>query len=108
MFCTADPEPERCGGVARVIRVVEGATTLPIPKPNTNGMRISNHTGVVRSRRVNMNIAVEARTRPNGMTRRAPNRATILPLRGADSSCPIANGTVSAPDCSGDHPRTTW
>ena len=55
-----------------------------------------------------MNIATEARTRPNGMTRRAPKRATIFPLRGADSSCPIANGTVSAPDCSGDHPRTTW
>ena len=94
--------------MARVIRVVDGAITLPIPNPNTNGMMTSNQTGVVRFRRVNMNIAIEARTRPNGMTRRAPKRATIFPLRGADSSCPIANGTVSAPDCSGDHPRTTW
>ena len=42
------------------------------------------------------------------MTRRAPKRATILPLRGAASSWPMANGTVSAPDCRGDQPRTTW
>ena len=99
---------ERAGGVASVMRVVDGAMVLPRPKPKMKPVRMRYQTGASTGRVAMSSMPTDASAMPNGITRRAPKRCTILALRGAASSCPTANGSVSRPLCSGDQPRTIW
>ena len=92
VFCTADPDPERSGGVASVILVVDGAMVLPRPNPKITPTTIRNHTGASGLTKAKHSMPTRANTRPPGITLRAPNRCTILALRGAPRSWPTANG----------------
>ena len=102
VFCTADPAPDLAGGTASVIRVVQGATTLPRPNPRKKKTIRTSHSGVwVSSWPMAMKTKVTT-MRPNETTRRAPNRPTIFALRGAASTWPSATGRMHRPACNGE------
>ena len=75
VFCTADPEPERSGGVASVIRVVDGAMVLPRPKPNTTPTTPGTTPGCPGSTKAKHSIPARAKISPTVITVRAPKRA---------------------------------